>query len=123
MTKRPETTAYNPRENHFLKNNGDTKKDAVTDNKINEIRDTKTQKDFVSPKPDFIKPKQSEISYTRTVSLESPQEETLGLIQKKETEVKTEEVQKQNVTETEPVKTEPIKEEKPTEQNIETEIP
>lgn len=123
MTKRPETTAYNPRENHFLKNNGDTKKGTVSDNKINEVRDTKTQNGFVSPKPDFIKPKQSEISYTRTVSLESPKAETSGILPKKEVEVKAEEVKKQNVTETEPVKTEPIKEENPTEQNVETEIP
>lgn len=123
MTKRPETTAYNPRENHFLKNNGDTKKDVDSDNKINEVRDTKTQNNFVSPKPDFIKPKQPEISYTRTVSLESPKAEISGILPKKEVEVKTEEVQKQNVTETEPVKTEPIKEEKPTEQKAETEIP
>ena len=91
MTKRPETTAYNPRENHFLKNSGDTKNNSVSDNKTDKVGDTKTQNNFVSLKPDFIKPRQPEIPYTRTVSLETPKAETNGILPKKDA-VKAEEV-------------------------------
>lgn len=123
MTKRPETTAYNPRENHFLKKNEDTKKETFGDSKSNEVRDTKIPNDFVLPKNDFIKQKQPEISHTRTVSFESPKVETNGILPKKEVEVKAEDVKKQNVTENKPVKTEPKKEEKIIESKVEKEIP
>ena len=126
MTKRPETTAYNPRENHFLKNSGDTKNDLVSDSKTDKVGDTKTQNDFVSLKPDFIKPRQSEIPYTRTVSLETPKAETNGILPKKEAvkteEATVEEIKKEEKTVTETVRVETVKEEKPTEQNVETEV-
>ena len=93
MTKRPETTAYNPRENHFLKNSGDTKNDLVSDSKTDKVGDTKTQNDFVSLKPNF-----------------------------KSEEATVEEIKKEEKTVTETVRVETVKEEKPTEQNVETEV-
>ena len=127
MTKRPETTAYNPRENHFLKNSGDTKNDLVSDSKTDKVGDTKTQNDFVSLKPNFIKPRQSEIPYTRTVSLETPKAETNGILPKKDAvkaeEATVEEIKNEERPVTETVGVETVKEEKPTEQNVETEVP
>lgn len=38
MKKRPETAAYNPRENHFLKNTGDTKKSGLINTAANDIK-------------------------------------------------------------------------------------
>lgn len=127
MTKRPETTAYNPRENHFLKNSGDTKNDLVSDSKTDKVGDTKTQNDFVSLKPNFIKPRQSEIPYTRTVSLETPKAETNGILPKKDAvkaeEATVEEIKNEERPVTETVGVETVKEEKTTEQNVETEVP
>lgn len=81
MTKRPETPAYNPRENHFLKNNGDTKS-----------RDTKNADVTATVKPDFIKPK-SEKDYTipRNVTMASPKQEFKPLIPINDGDTKTEE--------------------------------
>ena len=115
MTKRPETTAYNPRENHFLKNSGDTKNDLVSDSKTDKVGDTKTQNDFVSLKPNFIKPRQSEIPYTRTVSLETPKAETNGILPKKDAvkaeEATVEEIKNEERPVTETVGVETVKEE------------
>ena len=127
MTKRPETTAYNPRENHFLKNSGDTKNNSVSDTKTDKVGDTKTQNNFVSLKPDFIKSRQPEIPYTRTVSLETPKAETNGILPKKDAvkaeEATVEEIKNEEKTVTETLRVETVKEEKPTEQNVETEVP
>lgn len=126
MTKRPETTAYNPRENHFLKKNADTKKETFNNSKNDTASETKTSDDFVSLKTDFIKQKQPEIAYTRTVSFESPKVETGGILPKKETEVQPEilEAKEHNVPKNELVKSEvAVEVEKITEQKTEKEIP
>lgn len=103
MVKRPETDRYNPRENHFLKNVGDTKVENLTkktdfagdtetdnstktpknigDTKTTFVRDTKTQGDLF--KNDFLK---TEIPYSRIVSLNSPPVENNGILPKEEAE-------------------------------------
>ena len=82
MTKRPETPAYNPRENHFLKNGGDTK-----------TRDTKNTEQNTTAKPDFIKKKTvSEYSIPKTVTMASPKQEFKPLIPVNDRDTKTEEI-------------------------------
>lgn len=63
MKKRPETPNYNPRENHFLKNNGDTKKQDLS----------------------FIKPKKQSYEFVAPVRVQvaSPENETKPLIKPK----------------------------------------
>ena len=81
MTKRPETPSYNPRENHFLKNNGDTK-----------LSDAKTTEFPITGKPYFIK-KKPEKDYTipRNVTMASPKQEFKPLIPVNSGDTKTEE--------------------------------
>ena len=82
MTKRPETHAYNPRQNHFLKNSGDTK-----------MRDTKNTEKNTTAKPDFIKKKTvSEYSIPKTVTMASPKQEFKPLIPVNDGDTKTEEI-------------------------------
>lgn len=79
MTKRPDTPAYNPRENHFLKNMGDTKADTTEKLKQETKGDTKTSYINVGIKPDFIKKKPVN-DMQRTVTMASPKTEMKGLI-------------------------------------------
>lgn len=83
MIKRPNVSEYNPRENHFLKNTGDTKPTFKRDTKSNEVN--------ISEKPDFIKNKpQTNFSYTRNVSAASPRKELKGLITEDDRDTKIE---------------------------------
>lgn len=70
MTRRHETPDYNPRENHFLKNSGDTKTKRAGDTEINTAR-----------KPDFIKSKRNEdFTLSRFASVASPERKPGPLI-------------------------------------------
>ena len=77
MIKRPETSSYNPRENHFLKNNRDTKNAGIN----------------ISEKPDFIK-KKTDIEYTipNRVTIASPKQELKPLISRRDGDTKKEDV-------------------------------
>lgn len=115
MVKRPETDKYNPRENHFLKNIGDTKtnktenvigdtKSSLTvnteskqngDTKSGFTGDTKVREGLL--KNNILK---NEIPYSRIVSLNSPPVENNGILPETEnkpnvteivSEIKTEE--------------------------------
>lgn len=69
ITKRPEVSGYNPRENHFLKN---------TQNRDTKTGDTKTRKesDTYVPKPDFIKPKvREDFLDVQKLTIHSPEKE------------------------------------------------
>lgn len=70
MMKRPETPAYNPRVNRFIKETGDTKKEDL----------------------DFIKPKKSENDFTvpQRTSVASPREEMKSLVPSDEGDTKNE---------------------------------
>lgn len=95
MTKRPETPEYNPRENHFLKRNRDTKKTGygyaetmrlMPEKKLSErTGDTKKEYVNVSVKPDFIKDKPLDINNIQRKSyFESPRKAMEGLISERE---------------------------------------
>ncbi len=74
MTKRPETPDYNPRVNPFLKNIGDTKNENKGDTKLS------FAKTELPKKPDFIKPKEIEITPQKTLHVASPKTEIKPLI-------------------------------------------
>lgn len=80
MTKRPETPEYNPRVNHFLKNDADKlKKETAV-----KYTTPKIKPDFIKPKP----PKNTEIS--NTVRVASPEAEKKELIPR-DTEIQQDE--------------------------------
>lgn len=63
MVNRPETPLYNPRKNHFMKNNGDTKAEIYPEYKT----------------PDFVNPK-SDAPIPKVVTFESPRPKKENLI-------------------------------------------
>lgn len=80
MTKRPETPEYNPRVNHFLKNDADKpKKESAVKYAV-----PKVKPDFIKPKP----PKNTEIP--NTVRVASPEAEKKELIPR-DTEIQQDE--------------------------------
>ncbi len=80
MTKRPETPEYNPRVNHFLKNDADKPKKGSAV----KYAASKVKPDFIKPKP----PKNTEIP--NTVRVASPEAEKKGLIPR-DTEIQQDE--------------------------------